>query len=49
MAMTVEDHRMDHDSLVETDGRCLEVFYSDDGMVVSRDLEWMQHSMNVLV
>ena len=33
----------------ETVGRCLGVFYSDDGMGVSRDLDWLQNKMNVLV
>ena len=47
--MTVEDRRVAHDGLVEVTGRCLGVFYADDGMVVSRDDEWLQHSMKVLV
>ena len=29
--------------------QCLGVFYANDGMVGSRDLDWMQHLMNVLV
>ena len=35
--MTVEDQRVDHDGLGETVGRCLGVFYADDGMVGSRE------------
>ena len=49
MEMTAEDHRVDHDGLGETVGRCLGLFYSGDGMVGSRDSEWFQHAMNVLV
>ena len=40
---------MDHDGLEETVGRCLGVFYSNDGMVGSRDSDCLQHAMNVLV
>ena len=50
--MTVEDKMVAHDRLGETVGRCLGVFYANDGMVGSRDanwLLWMQHLMNVLV
>ena len=37
LEMTVEDQRVDHDGLRETVGRCLGVFYADDGMVGSRE------------
>ena len=37
--MIVEDQRVAHDGLGETVGRCLGVFYADDGMVCSCDLE----------
>ena len=47
--MTVENQRVAHDGMGEAVGRCLEVFYADDGMVGSRDAEWIQHLMNVLV
>ena len=49
MAMTVEDQRVAHDGLGETVGRCLGVFYTKDGMVGSRNLEWLQHAMTALV
>ena len=49
MGMTVEDQRVDQDGLVETVGRCMGVFYADDGMVGSRDADWLQHAMNFLV
>ena len=32
--MKVEDQRVAHDRLGDTVGRCLGVFYDDDGMVV---------------
>ena len=40
---------MAHNGLGEAVGRCLRVLYSDDGMVVSRDPDWLQHSVNILV
>ena len=48
LAMTVEDQRVAHDGLRETLGRCLGVFYADDGMFGSRDLDWLNYAMNVL-
>ena len=47
--MTVEDQRVAHNGMVEASGLCLGVFYANDGMVGSRDVEWIQHLMNVLV
>ena len=49
LTITTEDQRVDHDRLGETVGRCLGVFYANDGMVGSRDAEWMQQLMNILV
>ena len=49
LAMTVEDHRMAHNGMGKAVGRFLGVFYADDVMVVSRDSEWVHHSMNVLL
>ena len=49
LAMTVEYQRVYQYGLVETFGQCLGVFYNDDNMVRSRDPDWLQHSMNVLV
>ena len=49
MTITVEEQRVNHDRLVETSGRCLGVFYVNDGMVISRDADWLQHAMNILV
>ena len=49
LAMTVEDQRVAQDWLGEAIRRCLGVFYSDDGMVGSRDPDWLQNSIKVLV
>ena len=49
LAITVDDQRVAHDRLREAVRRCLGVFYADDGMVGSRDSEWLQHLMNILV
>ena len=40
---------MSHNGMREAVGRCLGVFYDNDGMVIPRDTEWLQQSMNVLV
>ena len=47
--MIVEYQRVAHDRLGDTVGRCLGVFYANYGMDGSRDSEWPQHAMNVLV
>ena len=39
MDMTLEVQRVAHDGLVETLRRCLGVFYTNDGMVGSYDLD----------
>ena len=49
LSMTVEDHRVTHDGLGETVGRCLGVFYAEYGMVGSHDPDWLQNVMNFLV
>ena len=49
LAITVEDQRVARNKLVETVGWCLGVFYDDDVMVGSRESNWLQHAMNVLV
>ena len=40
---------MDHAGMGETVGRCLGFFYADDGMVGSRNSDWLHHVMNILV
>ena len=47
--MTVEDQRVAQDGLGETVRRCLGILYADYGMVVSRDSDWLQHTLNVLL
>ena len=41
LAMTVEYQRMTQDGLGETVGRCVCIFYADDGMIGSRDSDWL--------
>ena len=47
--MTVDNQRVDLKGVGVNVGRCLRVFYADDGIVVSRDSKWLQHSMNVFI
>ena len=49
LEMAVEDQRVAHTRMEEAVGRCLGIFYADDGMVVSRYPEWLQHLMHILV
>ena len=48
LSMVVDDHRVAHDEMVKTFGRCVGVFYSDNGMVISHDPDWLHHATNVL-
>ena len=41
LTMTLEDQRVPHDGLVETVGRFLGFFYSYDGIVGSRNSDWI--------
>ena len=47
--MKVEDKRVAHDGMGKAVGQCLGVFYINYGIVGSRDAEWLQHLMNILV
>ena len=49
LARTVEDQRVAQDGLGDTVRRCVGFFYADDGMVGSRNPDWMKYKMNVLV
>ena len=49
LSMPVEDRKVAHDGLVEATVWCLGVLYADGGMVGSREIDWLQKSMNVLV
>ena len=40
-AIILEEQRVAHDGLGETIGRCLGVFYANDGMVGTRDPDWL--------
>ena len=42
LATTVEGKRVDHDRLGKTVRWCLRVFYANDGMMVSRETDWMK-------
>ena len=48
LAMTVDDHRVAHNRMVEAIGRSLGVFYANVGIVGSIDSEWLQHLTNFL-
>ena len=45
--LMVEDQLLAQEGLAV--GRCLGLFYSDDGVVVSWDMEWLQVELNVLI
>ena len=47
--MTVEDQLAAQEGLGLAVGRCLGLLYTDDGMVESRDTEWLQGALNVLI
>ena len=47
--MTLEDQLVAQEELVLAVGRCLGLFYNDNGVVVSRDPEWLQDTLNTLI
>ena len=49
MSLTVEDLSTNHEGLGMTVGQCIGIFYADDGMIGSRDTEWFQGAINVLI
>ena len=49
LEMIVEDQRLTNDGLGDTVRRCLGVFYANNGMVSSRDPDWLQNTTNILV
>ena len=49
LAMTVEDQSVAHDGLGEIVGKYLGLFYANDDMSSSRNTDWMQHEMDILV
>ena len=42
-------YQVAHNGLVEAVRWCLGIFYSDYGMIGSREPDWLHHLMNVLV
>ena len=49
MSLTVEDLSTNHEGLGMKVGQCMGIFYADDGMIGSRDTEWFQGAINVLI
>ena len=49
LSLTVEEISTTHDGLGMTVGMCMGVFYVDDRMIRSRDPEWLQGAINILI
>ena len=49
MSLIVEDNSATNEILGMSVGRYMGMFYADDGIVVSRDPEWIQGAINVLI
>ena len=49
MSLTVEYKSATHEGLGVVVGQCMGVFYADDGMIGSRNPEWIQGDINVLI
>ena len=49
MSLIVEDEPVTNEGLGMEVGRCKDVFYSYDGMIGSRDPEWLQGVINVII
>ena len=47
--MMVEDQREDQYGMGETVEQCVGILYAGNGMFGSRERDWLQHAMNVLV
>ena len=47
--MIGEDGKVIHKGLASTVGRSMGVFYMDNGLIGSRELEWIQGSCTVLI
>ena len=45
----MEDESAKHEVLGMTIGRCIGLFYADDGMIGSRYPEWFQEAINVII
>ena len=49
VSLTVEDKLVSHEGLVLAVGRCLGLFYIENGMVVLWYQEWIQRTLNMLI
>ena len=49
LALMVEYQRVALDGVLDNVNRFPRYFYADDRMFGSRDSDWLQHSMNVLI
>ena len=49
LALTVEYQLVSQEVLVLAVGRCMGLFYDDDGVVVLCNLEWLRVNLNVLI
>ena len=49
LSMVLEDKLFTHDGMELAVGQCMWIFYTDDGLVGSQDLEWLQGSLNGLI
>ena len=45
----VEDGAVIHNGLGHAAGQSMGVLYADDGIIRSRDLEWLQGALNILI
>ena len=49
ISLTVEDLSSTHEELGMAVGRCMGMFYANGRMIVSRDPEWLQGTINVII
>ena len=49
MPITMEDESTTNEGIGTEIGMCMVVFYADDSIIVSRDTEWLQGDINVLI
>ena len=49
LALTVEYQLVAQEVLGLAAGRCLEIFYSENSVVISHDSDWVHGALNVLI
>ena len=49
LAMNFEDQEVAQEGLGLNVGRCLGIFYADDGIIGARYSEWLQNALNVII